>query len=303
MKEACRHLNEFSEAITVLEPINCIVCRSRQIQRRHTVNQYRLARCSDCGLEFLSPQPSQKELEILYQNYYSSWNLDRLADEVSAMKKDTFRNFLSQLPPAVKHGRFLDIGCATGEMLALAKEKGFDVYGVEISPEGKQFCRDLFGEEKILGKNLEVGDFPESYFDVITLSDVLEHIPDPPAFLGILQQIMKPQGILLIVTPDTSSWTRRLTGRYWPHYKTEHLYYFNQTNLSEMCTAHFDQLTVKRAYKSLTLNYITGILQGYHRNLLTGALTQLIQFLPAQWKSHFFRLYIGEMFMLLQKRA
>ncbi|MBI5847142.1 MAG: class I SAM-dependent methyltransferase [Nitrospirae bacterium] len=285
-----------------MESKKCLLCGSVNLQRLFPVEKFNLLQCRVCELQFLDPLPDKKSLDLLYENYYSNWGIDRLAEEVSFMKKRTFRNYLGRLPLQTVRGAFLDVGCATGEMLALAREMGYDVYGVEVSPQGIQLCRQLYGENKIMGKSLDHGDFPADFFDVITLSDVLEHMPDPPGFIDMIEKMLKPLGLLMIVTPDTLSWTNRIMGRYWPHYKVEHLCYFNRYNLSKMCLSRFRPLVVDRAYKTLTLNYISSIIHGYHRNRAVRAVVRLIQCLPKSWRSHPFNLNIGEMFMLLERR-
>ncbi|MBF0327640.1 MAG: class I SAM-dependent methyltransferase [Nitrospirae bacterium] len=260
-----------------------------------------LLSCSLCSLQFLSPLPDRESLNKIYEDYYSVWGIDQLDKEISAMKKKTFSSYLNYLKLPAERGAFLDVGCATGEMLALAREMGFDVYGVEVSPRGVSLCRKLFGEHKIKGKNIEYDDFPAGFFDVITLSDVLEHLTDPPEFIAMLSKMLKSNGLMLIVTPDTSSFTCRLLGKYWPHYKIEHLHYFNRFNLLKMCSSHFKLLTVTTPYKTLTLNYISNIINGYHRNMLARAIVQFIQWLPQRWRANHFKINTGEMLMLFKK--
>lgn len=263
-------------------------------------------RCLECKLQFQYPLPDQAVLDKIYENYYSTWNLEHSASTVSAMKNRTFKGFLERLPlpnTTDSTGKLLDVGCATGELLTVARSYGFDVFGVEISPQGKTVCSDLFGEEKILGKSLEHGDFPSNYFDIVTLSDVIEHIPDPRALLNILADILKPHGLLLIVTPNSASWTQKLLGRHWPHYKPEHLYYFNSRNLALISSDHFHEIIVEKAYKVLNLNYLAGILLGYARNRTEQIIGWLLKQLPAAISQHNFKVHAGEMLIIFRKNC
>lgn len=281
----------------------CIVCGNTILKSMFFIGASELVKCRICKLQFLSPLPDQDALDKIYENYYSSWNLDNSSVAVSTMKKNTFRGFIDKLPPIKLRKTLLDVGCATGEMLEVANSNGYDVYGVEISPRGIVLCKERFGEDKILGKYLECDDYPENFFDVITLSDVIEHISDPPAFLSVLARILKPQGLLMIITPDTSSWTRKILGGYWPHYKPEHLYYFNHSNLSRLCSNYFEPFIAQRAYKTLTISYIAGILQGYSRNMLERILARLLRVLPSCLSAYNFRISAGEMLMIFRKHS
>lgn len=257
--------------------------------------------CCECGLQFLDPLPDQASLDKVYKDYYTLWGIDSSRQEVSEMKKITFRRYLKPLSSYLSKGNLLDVGCATGELMSTARDIGYEVYGVEIAPEGINRCRELFGEERVIGSGLRKETFPQDFFDVITLSDVLEHIPDMSGFLDILMNILKPGGVLLIVTPDTSSWIRHVMGRRWPHYKPEHLYYFNRSNLIRMFSSGFAVLTVGRAYKTLTLDYILSIAEGYNSGPTTGMFGRLKSYLPESWKKCHFTLPIGEIFLLLRK--
>jgi 2-polyprenyl-3-methyl-5-hydroxy-6-metoxy-1,4-benzoquinol methylase len=219
------------------------------------------------------------------------------------MKRDTFRGYFDPLLQHVSSGTLLDIGCATGELMELAKEMGFDVYGVEISPEGYSICNKKFGEDRIIKSSLKAGDFPSGFFDVITLCDVLEHITEPKVFLEIINDILKPNGLLMIVTPDTSSWACKIMGMRWPHYKEEHVYYYNQSNLVKLLSPNFSIVILKKAYKRLTLNYVAHILQTYSHSRVLKAIAFMSQKLSVVIRSHHFNVHIGESYALFRKRS
>jgi len=281
---------------------NCMICGESKFRKRGMVAACFLLECRACGLQFLDPFPDPAVLHDRYDHYYDAWGIDQAGGVVPEMKRATFRRYLERLRPFAAQGTLLDVGCATGELMATARERGFDVYGAEIAPDGIARCRELFGTERIVGKQLQQGDFPEQYFDVITLSDVLEHFPDPLGSLDMLGRMLKPGGHVMIVTPDTSSWTRKVSGAKWPHYKEDHQYYFSRSNLAKMMSGRFDVLVAERAYKTLTLNYVAGVVQGYRDRGLARMLARFIQHLPVSWRTPLFSVHIGEMFVLLKKR-
>lgn len=102
-----------------------------------------------------------------------------------------------RLPPA----KVLELGCSHGSFVALLGQAGYDTSGVEMSPWVVEFGRKTFDAEIAVGpvENLEI---PLGSFDVVALMDVLEHLPDPMATMAHCLQLLKPDGLLLIQTPD-----------------------------------------------------------------------------------------------------
>lgn len=101
------------------------------------------------------------------------------------------------LPPA----KVLELGCSHGSFVALLRQAGFDASGVEMSPWVVNFGQVTFGVPISVGpvENLDLA--PES-LDVIALMDVLEHLPDPVATMAHCLKLLKPDGLLLIQTPE-----------------------------------------------------------------------------------------------------
>ncbi len=279
----------------------CSVCDNCECVRIGSVGNYSLMECNKCKLQFLDPVPNMESLNKIYSDYFEPWDLKNFQKEVSSMKSATFKGYLKQFDNHASSTKLLDVGCATGELMKTAKEIGFDVYGVEVSPYGIACCKDQFGENKIIGRKLKADDFPPDFFEVITLSDVLEHIVDPQPFLDILWRFLKKDGLLMVVTPDTSSISRRLMGMHWMHYKEEHVFYYNHLNIVKLFSSKFKVLTIRNAYKSLTINYCVNILSRYTLHRCKWLFTAVIKLLPLRIRHYPFRVNIGEMFILCRK--
>ena len=246
------------------------------------------------------PLPDEKELSAIYKNYYYSWKLEEFDSEVSQMKSRTFDGYLDAISRfTTPSGKLLDIGCATGELLERAEMMGFDVYGVEISPEGVAKSRKKFGDDKIINKKLSEEDFPKEFFSVITMSDVIEHIEKTGEFMKILSGILAKNGLIFMVTPDTSSWIKKILRKNWLHYKEEHLYYFNMENIRLAIGSDFEIVYSGPAYKFLSLNYMGNIIASYSNNSL---LSMILMVLPYSWKIKIFKLNIGEMAIICRKK-
>lgn len=109
--------------------------------------------------------------------------------------------------------RVLDIGCAYGYLLkVLEKENVPELYGIDISGEALSQARQFCGKASYTNIDLsqKKSDFPDSFFDVITAVDLIEHIEDTQKFLAEVNRILKPEGLVFFITPNPRSLVRRL---------------------------------------------------------------------------------------------
>ena len=261
-------------------------------------------RCRSCGLQFLVPQPDGETLRQMYAaRYFDSWAMysgDR--PEIAAMKEDTFTRHLKHLTQLVSPGAILDVGTATGFFLHAARRFGFDPYGIELSDYAAQIAIAKFGAERIHHGTIETCSFPYDSFTAITMFDLLEHVPDPLGALRKAHDLLRRGGVVAIVTPNTGSVTRRLMRSSWPHYKLEHLSYWNPSTLCCAATkAGFSVERIVPAVKIMAARYMRAQLAVYPNTLL-GPITALL----ARWQrtAHArFPLRMGEMTAYLRKRT
>ena len=249
---------------------------------------------------FLSPQPDEKQLRDIYgSDYYEGWGIT--GDDESApqaMKQQTFRRQLSLLARHMAPGKILDVGCATGFSLEVSAAVGWDVYGVELSNYAAELARRKFGEH-IFNGTLEQAHYPNDFFDVVTLTDLLEHVPILNSFLSEVRRVLRPNGILLIVTPDVSSLTACIMGSRWSHYKEEHLHYFSRKTLTQLLTKHgFSVEYWKAAAKHLNISYVTKQFKVYPHSLMTPLCKFADDLLPAWIKNRNIPVRCGEMLVL-----
>ena len=160
-----------------------------------------------------------------------------------------------------------------------------------------------FGE-RVYNGTLENAGFADETFDLVALSDLLEHVPSPLSFLKEVWRILKPGGMVMIVTPNAASVTERLMRGKWSHYKSEHLYYFSPTTV-ETCLvrADFTPVVIKPAPKYLNLEYIVRQFTNYPHPLLTPVLKTIGRLLPRGISTSNFPVLCGEMMALARKDA
>ena len=117
-------------------------------------------------------------------------------------------------PSYVPHGRLLDVGCGAASYLARMRELGWEVQGVDLSHDAARVARERYGIPVEVGM-LSEARFPDNRFAVITMSHVIEHVPDPLAYLAECRRILAPGGRLIVRTPNLGGFASWLFGKDW----------------------------------------------------------------------------------------
>ena len=183
---------------------------------RYTGQEFQLATCSICGLIYMPTRPAAGELDKYYPEDYEAYYL---LDEKSDSRNWHLRRALDlQLKFVETHslgkGKLLDVGSATGNFLKVAQENGWQVLGIEPIVKAAKIAREYYHLE-ITTSTLETAPLEPGTFDVITMWDVLEHLPSPKQALIRSRELLEPGGILVFSIPNLSSFDRYLFGKYW----------------------------------------------------------------------------------------
>jgi len=127
----------------------------------------------------------------------------------------------------------LDIGCGEGFFLFNASKAGYTTKGIEISQDAAEYAGREFGLD-VEAKPFEELQFPDNYFDVVTLWQVLEHVPYPLIVLKEVHRILKPEGLLATSTPDIESILAKILRRKWWNLRRLHINQFTVKTLTDM---------------------------------------------------------------------
>jgi 2-polyprenyl-3-methyl-5-hydroxy-6-metoxy-1,4-benzoquinol methylase len=150
----------------------------------------------------------------------------------SHLRKKTFQKWIEGITPWLSpvKGAVLDIGCASGYFLELMREKGWEVEAIEL---------DMNMLEKVKAKNIKVSGRPfeefksDKKYKLITMFDVLEHVPDLKTTFNKFYELLDEDGIVVLITPDFGSTQRKVFGKKWFQYKPqEHIQYFSSATLA-----------------------------------------------------------------------
>lgn len=173
-----------------------------------------ILKCSNCGLLFTDADSikSDKKNEMYEKDYFTTTHPNFFKecsrDYPKFMKKSSklrrFHNTLLLLKKFKPGGSILDIGCATGVFLDMAKKEGYRPQGLDISKYASEYAKKNFGIEVFTGY-LEKAPFPKKRFDIITMWDFIEHVNDPKATLKKAASLVKDDGLIFILTTNEDS--------------------------------------------------------------------------------------------------
>jgi 2-polyprenyl-3-methyl-5-hydroxy-6-metoxy-1,4-benzoquinol methylase len=220
----------------------CNVCETPVDPARDAVwtkDGFDIVRCSGCGLLFRADLPSPEELPGLYDTAYfqaeeQSQGGQGYADYVgeSELHRLNARRRLALLEAFTSPGSLLDVGCAAGFFLDEARQRKWQVAGVELSAEMAGWASGTLGLDSVLQGTFTGRPWDEGTFDCVTMWDYIEHTIDPVSELQLARRVLRPGGVLALSTGDAGSLVARLTGRRW-HLLTprHHNYFFTRSAL------------------------------------------------------------------------
>ncbi len=191
--------------------------------------------CSSCGLVTHSPPLQQDDIPLLYPETYHAYTGGAVGKGLywklrNALARFTLRGLLPFLPAGA---RFVEVGCGNGSFLRLLSEARPDVelHGVDIVDTGIDGIPNFTFHKGML----ETAPLEEHGYDVVYFNNLIEHVPDPFAFLAKCRRILRPGGIIYGNTPDHLSVDRYIFGKYWAGYHyPRHTFIFNHENIVDI---------------------------------------------------------------------
>lgn len=184
----------------------CPVCGSRKVRFIFSASEDRDEwRCSGCGALFYWPLPTPEEQKAFYDSQWSESGSEYVGHFCDpAYEAANLRNsFLPRLDRFAKQGlsgRLLDVGCSVGTFLKAAKERGWDVRGIDLGQQACARTAESVGCRVHCG-TIETAELEPGSFDVVHASQVIEHVLDPRAFVQAARRLTRPGGALLLATP------------------------------------------------------------------------------------------------------
>lgn len=202
--------------------------------------EYQIRSCANCGLEQTTPLPKQDELNGLYERHYNFGGEQNTP--YTQLRARFINSFLYRVWMAIDgdisfhrmtgSGNLLDVGCNEGRGLEFYQSHGFFAEGLELNSKAAEVARSK--GFTVHGSTLESFATGKKY-DVVVLSNVLEHSLNPGAMLQHIHQLLNPNGQVWISCPNSRSWLRSAFGRYWINWHVPfHVVHFSPETLREV---------------------------------------------------------------------
>jgi SAM-dependent methyltransferase len=221
------------------ENLSCGLCHSSALRLIHDQQDSsyfprRIYRCRACGYAFVHPLPVQEQLDGIYADraYFDARVSSEETRRVNRGQLERADSRLDWLRRYFTGGKILDMGCGNGEFMLRARERGLDIYGLEVSAAAAAAAGKLTGAiiytddpQHLAGSGLR--------FDLVTLWDVIEHVPDPGRFVRLCVPLLNERGLIAVSTPNQRNYHGVVHGDRWKGYRDgpEHLYFFNKNTL------------------------------------------------------------------------
>lgn len=206
----------------------CPLCGGADLKALWDVNGYSISKCRGCSLVFVLNYVTTDELIAHYgamdDDSYGENNLDCLTYYYDALGSLIRQRFPSG-------GRLLDVGCSRGWFLDTMKD--WECHGNEITETYGATAREKHGDRIYIGP---FEDYPmrESFFDVITLQDVFDHIREPLDVLKKCHLMLRPGGLIAIKVHNISCLYAKLAGkRFYAVMPPSHLFYYDRSTLAQ----------------------------------------------------------------------
>ena len=186
-----------------------------------------------CVLLWLSSGASPEFVSRVNKADYEEEFVRMNAEAQAGLARECQRH-VGRIKQFKQHGRLLDFGSGTGDLMRVASAEGFDVEGIDSSLAAREFTSEKYGFKVLSSLDL----VSDESIDVVSLNNVLEHVPCPSQLLNNLWKKLKPGGFIYIAVPNVNGWASKLLKDSWGGYCPAHLFYYSKQTLMDLLSKH-----------------------------------------------------------------
>lgn len=185
------------------EQVPCDICQVSdddfEVEARslYSDERFRIVRCRRCGLVYVNPR-IEEQAKLAHIAALSG---TMSVEDTQSRDGGVHKLVLDTLERHCPRGRLLDVGCATGGLLRQARERGWQVAGVEAARPLAEFAASRYGLD-VRAATLESAGFAEATFDAVVMVNTIEHLYHPARVVREAFRILRPGGVLYSMTPD-----------------------------------------------------------------------------------------------------
>lgn len=211
--------------------MTCPICESEKSIPLFQKGGRHINHCLDCEVAYQVERDTASD--NFYSNTYYSQQTRDNGQFINWVQSDEINRKLDTISKIMPNGRLLDIGCGYGYFLWNAKQRGYQIEGMEPNNYSIGIAKKNFGLDIIQGRFGQTELI--SPYDIITAFHVIEHVPNPVEFIQLISGLLRPGGIAMIETPNFKSINSRRQKADWPFIlPDEHLTYFSFDSLRSL---------------------------------------------------------------------
>lgn len=255
----------------------CPICNSKKIKAFLPVKDYFLTqedfelwKCETCSFIFTHALEDEENIGKYYKSEEYISHSDKKKGFFAALYQYGRKYMLKKKYKSIskfqkqEKGKLLDIGSGTGHFIHFMQEKGWDVEGIEMDKNAREYSIKEFSLKVQDNKALFNTEFEQK--DVISLWHVLEHLYEPEKYMQRILEILKDDGLLLIALPNANSWDAKHYGKYWAAYDVpRHQWHFTPKSF-RFFIKKFDLELIKIKKMPLDAMYVSILSEKYKQN-------------------------------------
>lgn len=286
-----------------LKHYDCAICGNNKNSPLYFINNFHIVECVNCKFVYVNPRLPNDALHQIYLNNYFSSDSESHGykdyELTAQLRIATFKHWTNHIQLFVNKGNVLDIGCASGYFLELMRDKGWQVEAIEL--DAKMIA-------KVKAKNIPVFEKPfeqfvsDKKYQLITLFDVLEHIPDLKTTFEKLNYLLADDGVVALITPNYASAQRKLFRKKWFQFKPkEHIHYFTPDTLKKAIVPYgLEVISITASGQYADTSFLLNRLDKYNFKLLKSVAVFLTSILKL--KNKYWYMDTGSLFAIIKKK-